>query len=299
MVWFFSSTLVDWHGFLLQAQNPQLTDLAQQVDALKSQVDSLQATNQLLSDGLTTQIEFLKQENQSITDSFSKYIDAMKWNLTVLASLAVLLTAIGGWIFKNSLEDAKETAGRIVRQELTNHIQPLIAAESRNIKKTLQTEQIIGSTVVDYYLPDVASDKLTEYALLSSRGFLEVRRWDINQKPQGRFGSVLVIDLVNCALIDLPGLVNEDSEARRVAYQQREQIVNNTIRELVELRIGSPIIVAYVRPGFGRLTAIDQLTKTFPEIKYYASANTPVSLMGAVVDSAYVAYGDRTENINR
>ena len=144
MYWSFSSTLIDWHAFLLQTQSPQLTDLAQQVDALKSQVDSLQATNQLLSDGLTTQIEFLKQENQSITDSFSKYIDAMKWNLTALTGLAVLLTAVGGWIFKSSLDDAKETAGRIIRQELTDHIQPLIAAESNNIKKTLQTERIIG-----------------------------------------------------------------------------------------------------------------------------------------------------------
>ena len=293
MDWSFSSTLTDWHTLLLQSQTVTLTDLAQQVNTLKNQVDSLQATNQVLSDGLTTQIEFLKQENQSITDSFSKYIDAMRWNLTALTGLAILLTAVGGWIFKKNLEDAKETASRMVRQELTDHIQPLIEAESNNIKKTLQTEQTIGSTVVDYYLPGSANDKLTEYDLLSSRGFLKVRQWDSQQRPQGRFGSVLVIDFVNCALIDLPGLADNNSEIRRAAYQQREQIVNNTIRELVELRIGSPIIVAYVRPGFGRLTAIDRLTKTFPEIKYYASANTPVSLMGAVVDSAYVAYGDR------
>ena len=107
------------------------------------------------------------------------------------------------------------------------------------------------------------------------------------------FGSVLVADFVNCDLLNLPGLTHDSDEVRRQAYQERDRIVNEIIRGLVELRIGSPIIVAYVRPGFGRLAAIDQLTATFPEIRYYASANTPVSLMGAVVDSAYVAFGDR------
>lgn len=288
-----SHTLMDWPSLFAQASSVSLTDLAQQVETLRTQVESLQATNRLLSDGLTTQIEFLKQENQNITESFSQYIDAMKWNLTVLAGLAVVLSAVGGWIFKNSLDDAKEMAGRIVRQELTNHIEPLIESESANLQKTLRTEQIIGNTVIDYYLPGLSNSQLTEYALLKNRGFLQVRRWDTEHKPEGRFGSVLVIDFVNCNLLDLPGLTDESDGVRKVAYQQREQLVNDTVRDLVELRIGSPIIVVYVRPGSGRLTAIDKLTTTFPELKYYASANTPVSLMGAVVDSAYVAYGDR------
>ncbi|NEP19770.1 MAG: hypothetical protein F6J97_23275 [Leptolyngbya sp. SIO4C1] len=283
--------LIGWANNL--AQTPTLPDLAQQVEILQAQVEALQNTNQVLSDGLTTQIEFLKQENQDLTASFSQYIEAMQWNLTVLAGLAVVLSAIGGWLFKNSLDDAKEMAGRIIRQELETHIEPLIAAESASLQKTLRTEQIIGRTVVDYYLPGAGRDTLTEYALLKSRGFLEVRYWDADHRPQGRFGSVLVIDFVNCDRIDLPELSADDSEVRRAAYQRREQIVNDTIRELVELRIGSPILVAYVRPGFGRLTAIDDLTTTFPELKYYASANTPVSLMGAIVDSAYVAYGEQ------
>ena len=280
-----------WHPLL--AQTPAVSDLMLELEALKSQVEALQQTNQLLSDGLTTQIEFLKQENQDLTASFSQYIDAMKWNLTVLAGLAAVLSAVGGWLFKNSLDDAKEMATRIVRQELTNSIEPLIAAESNNLQKTLQTEQIISGTVIDYYLPQPVSDTVTEYKLLKNRGFLDVRRWDSHHRPAGRFGSVLVADFVNCDLLNLPGLTHGSDEVRRQAYQERDRIVKEIIRSLVELRIGNPIIVAYVRPGFGRLEAIDKLTTTFPELRYYASANTPVSLMGTVVDSAYVAYGDR------
>lgn len=280
-----------WHAVLAQA--PTVSDLAQEIEALKSQVETLQQANQLLSNGLTTQIEFLKEENQDLTASFSQYIDAMKWNLTVLAGLAAVLAAVGGWIFKNSLDDAKEMATRIVRQELMNSIEPLIRTESENLQKTLQTEQIISGTVIDYYLPQPVSTTITEYELLKNRGFLDVRCWDSQHTPEGRFGSVLVADFVNCDLLNLPGLTHESDEVRRQAHQERDRIVNEIIHGLVELRIGNPIIVAYVRPGFGRLAAIDQLTTTFPELRYYASANTPVSLMGTVVDSAYVAYGDR------
>ncbi|MEL7227443.1 MAG: hypothetical protein AAGL17_22080, partial [Cyanobacteria bacterium J06576_12] len=235
MDWSFSNPLTDWHTLLLQTQTVTLTDLAQQVNALKSQVDSLQATNQLLSDGLTNQIEFLKQENQSITDSFSKYIDAMKWNLTALTGLAVILTAVGGWIFKRSLEDAKATAARIVHSELTNHIQPLIAAKANDIENTLRTEQIIGDTVVDYYIPGAVTSTLSEYNLLNSRGFSDVRRWDNNHRPQGRFGGVLVIDFVNCDALVVPlSPSGESKEEKETARQQRLQTMNNIVTETVQ-----------------------------------------------------------------
>ncbi len=278
-----------WQTVLAQTSTTTVSDLVQELEALKSQVEALQQTNQLLSDGLTTQIEFLKQENQDLTASFSQYIDAMKWNLTVLVGLAAVLSAVGGWLFKNSLDDAKEMATRIVRQELTNSIEPLIQAESKNLQKTLQTEQIISGTVIDYYLPQPVSETITEYELLKNRGFLDVRRWDSQHKPEGRFGSVLVADFANCDLLNLPGVTHGSDEVRRQAYQERDRLVNDAIRGLVELRIGNSIIVAYVRPGFGRLAAIDQLTTTFPELRYYASATPPVRLRAAEVDSPYGA----------
>lgn len=213
---------------------------------------------------------------------------------TVFLGFLAFLGGILTWFFKSNLDDARKMAGQIVRQELAEHIEPLIKAEANNIQRTLRTEQIIGNTVVDYYLPAPLNQDPLDYRLLQGRGFLDVRLWHLDRKPQGRFGPVLVVDFVNCDRLALPELASPDGEVRKVGYEKRDQIVNEVIEGLMALRMGQPILVVYVRPGQGRIGAIDQLTKNFPGvIKYYSSANTPVALMGAVVDSAYVAYGDR------
>lgn len=213
---------------------------------------------------------------------------------TVFLGFLSILAGILTWFFKSNLDDAKEMATRMVRQELSDHIDPLIKAEANHLERTFRTEQIIGNTVVDYYLPTIPSKNPLEYGLLQGRGFLDVRLWHPERKPQGRFGSVLVLDFVNCNVLTLPEIASDEGEIRRVGYQKRDQLVNDVIRNLVDLRIGRPILVIYVRPGQGRIGAIDELTQNFPEdIKYYSSANTPVALMGAVIDSAYVAHSDR------
>ncbi|NEQ47594.1 MAG: hypothetical protein F6K00_30250 [Leptolyngbya sp. SIOISBB] len=231
----------------------------------------------------TAEVELLKNQLEFILRLNTVF-------LGFLAFLGGLLT----WFFKSNLDDAKEMASRMVRQELTDHIEPLIKAEASNIQRTFRTEQIISNTVVDYYIPVSPTKDPLDYHLLRGRGFLDVRLWHPDRKPQGRWGSVLVIDLVNCDLLALPEIASPEDEVRKVGYRKRDQLVNEVIQGLIELRIGRPILVVYVRPGMGRIGAIDQLTTNFPEdIKYYSSANTPVALMGAVVDSAYVAYGDR------
>jgi hypothetical protein len=233
------------------------------------------------------------QSESADVELLTKQIDfILKMNSAFLGFLGII-GALLTWFFKNNLEDARETARRMVREELANHIEPLIQSESDHIQRVLRTEQIISGTVIDYYLP-AESDSPKEHKLLKGRGFLDVRYWQKDKLPKGRFGSVLIIDFVNSGILDIPGLLDDDDNTRKAAYREREIIVNDTIRHVVELRIGNPILVLYVRPGSGRIWAIDQLTTTFPEISYYSSANTPVALMGAVVDSAYVAHSDRT-----
>lgn len=213
---------------------------------------------------------------------------------TVFLGFLALLGGLLTWFFKSNLDDAREMATRMVRQELSDHIEPLIQAEARNIQRTFRTEQIISNTVVDYYLPAHPSKEPLEYGLLNGRGFSDVRLWHPGRKPQGRLGSVLVIDFVNCDVLAVPEIASPDGALKEVGYQKRDAQVNNVIEELIDLRIGRPILVVYVRPGHGRIGAIDLLSQTFPEdVKYYSSANTPVALMGAVVDSAYVAHSDR------
>lgn len=238
---------------------------------------------------------------QATTPSPTAEVELLKSQLafvlqlnTVFLGFLALLGGLLTWFFKSNLDDARKMATRIVRQELSDHIEPLIQAEARNIQRTFRTEQIISNTVVDYYVPAQPSKKPLEYALLKGRGFLDVRLWHPGQKPQGRLGSVLVIDFVNCAVLAEPEIASLEAAVREVGYKKRDALVNEVIQGLIELRIGRPILVIYVRPGQGRIGAIDLLSQTFPEdVRYYSSANTPVALMGAVVDSAYVAYSDR------
>ncbi|NMF84172.1 hypothetical protein [Nodosilinea sp. P-1105] len=235
----------------------------------------------------TAEVELLKSQLEFVLRLNSIF-------LGFLALLGGLLT----WFFKSNLDDARAMATRMVRQELSDHIEPLIQAEARNIQRTFRTEQIISNTVVDYYVPAQPSKKPLEYALLSGRGFSDVRLWHPGNQPQGRLGSVLVIDFVNCDILAVPDLASPDRAVQEVGYKKRDALVNEVIQGLIELRIGRPILVVYVRPGQGRIGAIDLLSQTFPEdVKYYSSANTPVALMGAVVDSAYVAHSDRQVSI--
>ncbi len=213
---------------------------------------------------------------------------------TVFLGFLALLGGLLTWFFKSNLDDAREMATRMVRQELSTHIEPLIQAEARNIQRTFRTEHIISNTVVDYYVPAQPSKEPLEYTLLNGRGFSDVRLWHPDQKPQGRLGSVLVIDFVNCDVLALSEIASLDGAVREVGYKKRDALVDEVIQELIDLRIGRPILVIYVRPVQGRIVAIDLLSQTFPEdVKYYSSANTPVALMGAVIDSAYVAHSDR------
>lgn len=217
----------------------------------------------------------------------------MQYTNTAFLAFLALLGGLLTWFFKSNLEDAKLMAREMVRQELTNQITPLLEAEMQNVVRSLQVERVIGDTVVDYDRVSPDDEQPLEYHLLKGRGFLEVRFWNDDRQPRGRLGSVIILDFVHSEMLNLPGLTSDDGEVRRQAYQQREAIVNRKIQEVAELRLGRPIMVIYIRPGIGRIEAIDNISKNFPEVKYYASANTPVTLMGITVDSAYVAYGDR------
>ncbi|NJK51730.1 MAG: hypothetical protein HC936_01200 [Leptolyngbyaceae cyanobacterium SU_3_3] len=219
-------------------------------------------------------------------------LEFMKWMNTAFLGFLGFLGTLLTWFFNKNLEDAKRLAKEIVCQELTNHLVPLVQTEAENVMRSIRTEQVIGETVVDYYLP--SSDiKPTECKLLKGRGFLKVRLWK-NRKPNKPLGSVVVFDFVHSPLLDLPGFKNRDRTKQEEASKDRDKIINEKITEIIELKLGKPILVIYTRPGSGRIPAIDEITTNFPQIKYYSAANTPVALMGAVVDAAYVAYGEQS-----
>lgn len=273
MDWFVPQLFVS----LLSQVTPSVQDLAQEVEALKAQIETLQNTNQLLSDGLTNQIEFLKQENQSLTNSFSQYVNAMRWNLTVLAGLAAILTAVGGWIFKNNLDDAKQVAQEIIDRRVEGQIGELVNARVEEVARTLRREQVIGSTLVDYYLPD-GGQPPHEVALLRARRFQKVRLVRSQAEMRRSPGDVVVLDVQNWVLpsgqrfMELP-------EPEREAQAERQ------IAGLLDVLPLAAVVVVYVRGRIGYLNRVGD--------RYVLPANNPVTLVGTVADGAYVARGER------
>lgn len=232
---------------------------------------------QIESEILAKQIEFILKMNSAF--------------LGFLGIIGALLT----WFFKNSLEDAKKVTREIVRAELVEHIQPLIQEEGDYIKRLLKIEQVIGEISIYYYLASKDSKKPLEFNLLGARGF-DVKFFNQSRKPKRQLGDVLVLDVSNTGE-NITYLETKDkSQEQEKAFQALEKLVERSLEDLIADKTSKnmPVIVVYVRPGKRRLTLIDNLKTDFTEVKYYTSANTPVALMGWVVDSAYVAYGDRT-----
>jgi hypothetical protein len=231
---------------------------------------------QIESEVLAKQIEFILKMNSAF--------------LGFLGIIGALLT----WFFKNSLDDAKKVTREIVRSELIEHIQPLIQEESNYLIRLLKTEQVISDISVYYYLASKESQKPLECNLLDARGF-DIKFFNQSNKPKRQLGDVLVLDVSNTDENITYLEAKDESQEQEAAFQALEKLVEASLDNLIADKTGKnmPVIVVYVRPGKRRLTLIDNLKAEFTEVKYYTSANTPVALMGWVVDSAYVAYGDR------
>ena len=266
-----------WADLLAQATNLTLQDLAHQVDALQNQLDALQMTNQALRDSLTEQVNFLQQENQDLTNSFTRYVDAMKWNLTVLAGLAAVLTAVGGWIFKNNLDDAKQVAREMIDRRVEGQISALVDARVEEVARTIRREQVVGSTYVDYYLPNGGQEP-AELKLLKARQFRDVRVLYSLEAVRRSPGDVVVLDLQNWVL-------PSGQRFGELPEEEREARAKEQIDGLLEALPRSAVLVVYIRGTIRYLYEIRD--------RYVLPANNPVTLVGNTADGAYVALGDR------
>lgn len=239
---------------------------------------------------LKSQLEFLKDANNRLSDSFSKFVEAMKFTLLIFGALGGLLA----FMFGKNLDDAKKVASQVIRQEVEAHVasqvRDAVNDEIENIRRVLGRERVISSITVDYYLPSPVVEPPDEYKLLNERGFQQVRfRNAADSNPLA--ADVVVLDLVHPSVwANQPVAQSSEAALDNLRQTQMENLINRTRALLGQ----SSVLVVYVRPGKQRVKAIDDLAT---QVRYYASANTPVTLMGVVTDSAYVAYGWRNATV--
>ncbi|MDJ0618407.1 MAG: hypothetical protein QNJ63_16960 [Calothrix sp. MO_192.B10] len=236
---------------------------------------------------LKSQIQFLQDINTRLNNSFGSFVSAMNVSLVAIGIILGVAGAISVYLFDKSLKQARLIIRNEVERRMKVMVEETVGEEVDNLKNVLEREKVIGTINVDYFLPlqksILTEDYPEEFQLLNGRGFNKVNPLD-DSKINKISGDVVVLDLVNYPLVT-------DEEKNNLPEDQIAQLIQTRVAEhLKKFTKKLPyrsVLVVYIRPGKQRINAIDELSQ---KVKYYSSANTPVSLMGVVVDSAYVAY---------
>jgi hypothetical protein len=242
---------------------------------------------------LQSQLEFLKQ-------SYSQFVETVKIIFTILGIAGVIVAYFFGKSFKDfqdaarkDVRDFQEIARRDVQESVQRvrqeaevqiprlvaaEVTRLVAAEVANLERTLRREQVIGSTLVDYYLPNGINPP-SEFRLLQARNFRQVRfRTDLQSIVRSP-GDVVILDLKNWVMSSGQNFGDLSETEQQIPGKQLLQDLLDVLPEAV-------VIVVYVR---GRLFYLNEIGD-----RYVIAANNPVTLVGNVADGAYVVAGDRT-----
>lgn len=227
---------------------------------------------------LKSQLEFLKATNGQLGESFNRFVAAMQFTLVIFTFFSTIFGGFLVYLIGKNLDDAKKVASQTIQQEIDNHIAGLVKKEVRNVKRTLQRERVISSTTVDYYLPS-SDGETNEYKLLVAREFKNVKFWNKTTIPQKFLADVCVLDLEN----SVDGAGKKFSE---LPPDKREETAKRIIDEFLQILPQTATLVIYVAPP-----ALRAINNTTIKGRYYAPANTAITLVGMVADAAYVADG--------
>jgi hypothetical protein len=235
---------------------------------------------------LKNQIQFLQDANTRLNNSFGSFVGAINLSFVVLALILGVAGAISVYLFNQSLKEARQLVREEVERRLQVSVSEVVGQQVSHLQQILDREKVVGGISIDYVIPQqqpiLPDDYPEEYQLLAQRGFQSTRIVDAAKRIKIS-GDVVILDLVNYQLI---ADVEKNSLSEVEIAKLIEEKVGDQLQKIVNVLPSKAVLVVYIRPGKQRINAIDELS---PKVKYYASANTPVNLIGTVVDSAYVA----------
>ncbi len=214
---------------------------------------------------LMQQIKFLQDSNTQLTASFNSFVSALSLSFVVIALILGLLGVVGAFFYGKAINDIKQSVGALVRQEVEKVVSVTIKNRVDYLEQVLQREEVLGWINIDYLLPvdQRITDLPREYEFLKVRGFREVNLRDRIDRVNYQ-NHILVLDLVNQR-------VSEDKESL-------------IIKEISANLSSKSVLVIY---RIGRSAAIDELLNN--KKVYSVPTNSPITLMGTVINSAYVA----------
>lgn len=203
---------------------------------------------------LKSQVQFLQDANSRITTSFNIFAG-------LISSVTLVFVGVAAWFFRRTLTEAKQEVDQLVKAEMRKEIAVSIKNRVENLEQILGQEQIIGSIAVDYVLP--GANIPFEYQLLLERGFGKTRLRKLGDRLRG---DLVVLDLVTPKL--------SDDEKTAYIEQTADKIPTKSV------------LIIYIPEQ--QFPAVKQLSSR--NIRYYTAANTAITLIGQVVNSAYVTY---------
>ncbi|AFY68750.1 hypothetical protein Pse7367_0439 [Thalassoporum mexicanum PCC 7367] len=229
-------------------------------------------------DILLKQIEFLQDANEKIANNF----DSLSNNFNYFLVFVGVLGAIAVFIYGKTLTEAEEKITEslkreivsivdremnyIIKREVNNQISREIRQRLEFVERAVAKEVVIEELQIIYLLigQSIADvKKLPEYRILSKRRFRITPEIAIRQDDRYE----------NCAvLLDIVNAPQSEPELK----QSLNQIANQLSKKAM--------IVVYIPSKSDVLTAFLHSKK----VDYVHIANNKISLMVAMVDSAYV-----------
>ncbi|MGQ4648926.1 hypothetical protein [Lyngbya aestuarii] len=217
---------------------------------------------------LTKQLELLQDANTQMASSFQAFVSALNLSFIVIGLVLGILGVIGAFFYGKTISEVKQTVGMVATREVERIVSVTIKDRVDYLQRVLEQEEVIGWVSVDYLLPTGQGTlPPKEFQFLKARGFQDVQ-FRYKADKVNRRSHILVLDLVN--------------------HQFTEEEVALIVRQIADNFYPKSILVVYVDY---RISAVDELLKN--KRFYSAPANTPITLMGTVVNSAYMAYALR------
>ncbi|KAM3090195.1 hypothetical protein ACKFKG_30585 [Phormidesmis sp. 146-35] len=271
---------MNWLPFLdlstLLAQTPAPSDSPASVELLRQQIEFLTRENARQTAEFTEKLKLITDENKTLSESFKNFISTMQFALVGFAALSAGITGAIAYIFKTNLDDAKQVAKDGINQRVDAYMSDLLDSKLEVVRRTLQKEEVISSTLVDYCLLSKTAVP-TEFELLNGRGFRSVRLRQEETQLRRSSAQVVVLDLENW--VNGQGL-----RFPTLPEGEREQTAKQQVDVLLDILPIEVVLVVYVRSTVKYLFSV-------PKDRYVSPANNPITLVGMVTDAAYVAAG--------
>lgn len=219
-----------------------------------------------------------------------------QWYTIANAPSFVLVTlSIGfalGWfsnstLQKNRLEATEERLKAIeerykLKDEQVKHLENQLVSFTEEVSKT--GEELIKETSLNYYLQDAALEP-SEVALLKTRGFQKVAFHSKAQSLRNSSGNIVVLDLKNWI-----GKSNQNFSA--LPDVERQEVAEKLIDSVLDILPSTTVLVVYTRSLIRHLLTIS-------EERHILAANNQGTLLGAVVNAAYVSANEIMSNVTQ